>query len=519
MDLSTRVASVLRLDPNAHAISQDGRWDTWGDLTRLGDNLSAVMSSLRDLPQDGYLALVSRNDTATVATLLWALSEARPLLLLNNMQPDAALSAEITELRPAVIAAVQTDWDRPGVLDAARGIGAAAVRLERGPAASATVLAAAEPGRDLAGTETAPGCAVSLKTSGTTGTPKRIEITRSALSASIEAVDRHHNKKGSGDAVALRTGVTIQMLPLAHSSAIQSICVTVAAGRRLALLERFEPIAWSKAVRDHQVVTTGVPPAALRMILDADIDPSWLASLRAARAGSAPLDPALAEEFENRFDVAVLQAYGATEMQGLASWTLKDHKRLSKIKKGAVGRLHPGVEVRVIDQATEAELPVGSVGLLEVRTAQAVGAGDAADWIRTSDLARYDEDGFLWIVGRADGAINRGGFKIDPGELAALLRSHPAIADAVVVGLPDPRLGQVPVAAVEPSPGAEPPEEAELAGWLRERVEAYKVPRVIEVVDTLPRTVALKPDGQAVRALLAERLSTPGPAVALQRSE
>ncbi|MDF3310051.1 fatty acid--CoA ligase family protein [Rhodococcus sp. T2V] len=501
MDLSERLSKVITVNPTAGAISQDGRWDSWADIAAIGSSLS---ERTRALPEDAFVALISRNDSATISALLWGLTVGRPVLLLNHMQPDAALSEEIAELRPAAVVAAGTDWDRPGVLEATTSIGATALRLERGPNASAILLA---DGTEHAAVDRArpsgTDCAVSLKTSGTTGKPKRVEVTRSSLSASIDAVDRHHNKGSAANGVQLRRGATIQMLPLAHTSAIQSICVTIAAGRQLVLLDRFEPVAWAEAVRDHDVVTTGVPPAGLRMILDADIDPAWLSGLRSARSGSAPLDPDLAEEFEKRYDVAVLQAYGATELQGLASWTLKDHERLRKVKRGAVGRLHPGVEVRVVDAESLEALPVGATGLLEVRTAQASSTDDS--WIRTSDLAYYDTDGFLWIVGRADGAINRGGFKVDAGEVADELRAHPSVLDAVVVGIPDPRLGQVPVAAVQTARGAASPTEAELRTWLRDRVEAYKVPTAIRVLAELPRTVAMKPDAQAVRTMFADQ--------------
>jgi len=504
VDLAARLSAVMRVDAGSFAISQDGRWDTWGDLTRLGADLD---DRLRSVPSDAFIALIGRNDVATVGTLLWGLSTSRPILLVNNMQPDAALAEELLDLRPGAVVGVAADWERPGVLDAATRAGALVVRVERAPSSSAEVLSTGTSHQGSALGPSNPDCAVSLKTSGTTGPPKRVEVARRSLSASIDAVERHHGNGAATLAPQLRRGATIQMLPLAHTSAIQSICVTIAEGRQLVLLERFDPRAWGEAVRDHDVVTTGLPPAALRMILDADIDPSWLKGLRSARSGSAPLDPALAEEFERRYGVAVLQAYGATELQALASWTLKDHRELREVKSGAVGRVHPGVEVRVVDEQTGDQLPLGSSGLLEVRTAQSSAAADPDGWIRTSDIARYDDDGFLWILGRVDGMINRGGFKVDPAAVADELRSHPAIADAAVVALPDARLGHVPVAAVEVAAGSTPPTEDELRTWLRGRVEPYKVPTVIRVLDALPRTVAMKPDAEAIRRLAADQSS------------
>jgi acyl-coenzyme A synthetase/AMP-(fatty) acid ligase len=120
--------------------------------------------------------------------------------------------------------------------------------------------------------------------------------------------------------------------------------------------------------------------------------------------------------------------------------------------------------------------------------------------LRTTDLACIDEDGFLWILGRTDGVIVRGGFKVDLGLVERALRSHPAVADVAVVGIPDERLGQVPGAAVVADGSGVL--VADLAQWVRERVPSYAVPTTFLFVDALPRTGTLKTDLAAVRALL-----------------
>jgi long-chain acyl-CoA synthetase len=499
LDIADQLAAVIAVDPQAPAIAQDGVWDSWGHVQRIADGIS---EQLAGQPADAAIGVITRNHVAIVSAVIGLLAARRAILTLNDMQSDAALASEIDQLRPAVLVAVARDWQRPGVAQAAQHAGCRVLLVERGPEPQVRRVHESLPAAGRTGFRAGPDCAISLKTSGTTGPPKRIELSYASLSASIAAVQSHHGSKDA-EQVRLRAGVTIQMLALAHTSAIQSVCTTIAAGRRLALLDRFEPVAWARMVRDYQVVTTGIPPAAIRMVLDSDIPADWLRSLRAVRAGSAPLDPAVAEEFTRRYGVPVLQAYGATEFQGLASWTLKDYHAYHDTKKGAVGRIHPGVEVRVVDADTQAVLPAGAAGVLEVRTAQAAHGG-ASDWIRTSDLARYDDDGFLWILGRADGAINRGGFKIDPNEVAATLGRHPAVGEAAVVALPDRRLGQVPAAAVELAAGAVDPGEAALKSWVRERLEPYKVPVLILVVTALPRTTALKPDKQAILRLLDE---------------
>ena len=121
--------------------------------------------------------------------------------------------------------------------------------------------------------------------------------------------------------------------------------------------------------------------------------------------------------------------------------------------------------------------------------------------MKTTDLSRVDEHGFLYLVGRADGVINRGGSKIHPDAIEAVLGTHPAVAAACVVGLADPRLGEVPVAAVELRHGAVRPAEAELLALARAKLPVTNIPVAIKVVDELPRTPSLKVKLDAVRAL------------------
>jgi long-chain acyl-CoA synthetase len=134
--------------------------------------------------------------------------------------------------------------------------------------------------------------------------------------------------------------------------------------------------------------------------------------------------------------------------------------------------------------------------LLEVKAPNQSGP----DWVRTNDLAEIDADGFLFLRGRADDAIARGGFKVLPADIARVLLQHPAVQDAGVVGLPDPRLGAVPAAAVELRPGTSVT-EAQLLSFLRERLVAYQIPTQVKVVAELPRTPSLKVSQPMLREL------------------
>jgi acyl-CoA synthetase (AMP-forming)/AMP-acid ligase II len=142
------------------------------------------------------------------------------------------------------------------------------------------------------------------------------------------------------------------------------------------------------------------------------------------------------------------------------------------------------------------QVPTGEHGLLEARIATV-----SPDWIRTNDIASIDADEFITLHGRADGAINRGGFKVLPETVRRVLVSHPGVRDAAVVGVPDARLGEVPFAAVEPIPGHPAPSPADLVALVRDQLPKHCVPVDVVVVDELPRTQSLKVSLQDVAAL------------------
>jgi len=286
--------------------------------------------------------------------------------------------------------------------------------------------------------------------------------------------------------------------PLGNVAGIAYLAPPLAYGQRIVLLEKFDALKWAEAVRDYCPVRGALPPAGVRMVLDAGVTKEDLASLKVIGVGGGKLERDLHERFEATYGIPILTAFGATEFGGVvANWTLDAYRQWGDTKRGSAGRASANVELRVVDQEGHEPLPPGETGLLEAKVAR-MGPG----WIRTNDLASIDPDGFLFLHGRADGAINRGGFKIVPDMVVAVLRTHPAVSDAAVVGIPDERLGEVPVAAVELAPGHSADPEA-LRQWARDRLVAYQVPVAIKVVDALPRNTSLKISAPDVKALFA----------------
>jgi long-chain acyl-CoA synthetase len=231
------------------------------------------------------------------------------------------------------------------------------------------------------------------------------------------------------------------------------------------------------------------------MVLQSDLPREDLASIRAVTSGTAPLSSEDSDAFTEKYGIPVLTSYAATEFGGgVASWTLADHQKYWRAKRGSVGRANPGAQLRVVSDDGSVLGP-DQIGLLEVKPAQ---LAPSTDWMRTTDMARIDADGFLWIIGRADQAIIRGGFKVMPDDVRSALESHPAVAGAAVVARNDKRLGETPVAMVElRAPGSV--DAPELIDYLRTRLARYEIPTEIAIVADLPRTPSGKPDLGAIR--------------------
>jgi acyl-CoA synthetase (AMP-forming)/AMP-acid ligase II len=273
--------------------------------------------------------------------------------------------------------------------------------------------------------------------------------------------------------------------------------LNICEGRKIALLARFRVPDFVDLVVRHRPRAVSLVPSALVMVLDAEVPPEVFSSVEVVTSGTAPLPVDVQTAFEDRYGVAVLPSYGATEFAGgVAGWNLALHREWSGRKRGSVGRAQQGREIRIVSVPDGTEVAPGQQGRIEVRTT-------GGQWVSTTDLGHLDADGFLFISGRIDDVIIRGGFKVNPADIIAVLRTHPSVRDAGVTGLPDDRLGQIPVAAVELACGAEVTAE-QLLDFLRDRLSRYQVPARLVVVDELPRTPSLKVSQPGIRELFQE---------------
>jgi long-chain acyl-CoA synthetase len=344
--------------------------------------------------------------------------------------------------------------------------------------------------------------AVVLYTSGTTGRPKGAELTHGNLLSNVEVVQ--------SDLVNLTPDdVVFGGLPLFHSfGQTCTLNVAMAAGASLALLPRFDArTALAVLTTTKATVFAGVPTmySAFLGLPDAPAVPH----LRVCISGGAALPVEVLHQFEERFGSTVLEGYGLSETSPVASFNRLDRDR----KPGSIGTPVTGVEMRVVDQ-TGRPVVTGEVGEIAIRghnvmkgywrkpdeTAEVL---DADGWFRTGDIGKVDEDGYYFVVDRKKDLVIRGGFNIYPREIEEVLYEHPAVAEAAVVGIPHPELGEEVAAVVTLKPEAHASED-ELRGFVKRQVAPYKYPRVVHIVDALPKG----PTGKILKTEIRLRLSS-----------
>lgn len=335
-------------------------------------------------------------------------------------------------------------------------------------------------------------------TSGTTGQPKGAILTHlGATHVAAVVVDRFGQREDD---------VILCALPLFHSYALNSCMIQVMmAGASQVILERFTPEGVLQAIQDHRVtIFPGVPTMFNYLVNFPDRTRYDLRSLRLTKSAGAVLPAKLMHDFENLYGAPLVDGYGITEAHSFV--TLNDPQ--GKRPDGSCGKAIEGVEVRIVDRE-DREVPPGERGELVFRgpnlplgyvnrpeaTAEALRGG----WYHSGDVASMDAEGYLYIVDRIKDTIICGGYNIYPKEVEDVIYAHPAVLDVAVVGVPDEAKGEIPKACVVLKPGATAT-PAELEGYCRQNLAAYKVPRLIEFLDKVPKTAS----GKTQRYLLRQ---------------
>jgi long-chain acyl-CoA synthetase len=341
--------------------------------------------------------------------------------------------------------------------------------------------------------QTDPGdTAVIVYTAGTTGRPKGAELTHFQLYMNADTPGRLFG--------IVDDDVVLVVLPLFHVFGLSSIVnVCVRFGATMSLVPRFDPAAVLDAIeRDRITVFEGVPTMYIALLNHPGLAERDLSSLRVGISGGAPIPAEVIDEAERTFGFVILEGYGLSETASTTTFNASAEQR----RIYSVGKPIWGVELEVRD-ALDRPLPPGRehVGEIVVRgvnvmrgyhddpdaTAEAIVDG----WLRTGDLGYVDEDGYVFVVDRKKELIIRGGYNVYPREVEDAVYTHPAVAEAAVVGVPDPHFGQEVKAYVALRPGHHAT-EAEIIEHVKQRIASYKYPRSIEFRDSLPKNAANK---------------------------
>lgn len=344
--------------------------------------------------------------------------------------------------------------------------------------------------------------ALVLHTSGTTSRPKRVPLAHANLKISARNV--------SGTYQLTAEDVSLCVMPLFHvHGLVASTLATFFTGGTVIVPPRFNPLSFWSTARDHRVSWYSAVPTIHQVLLSrskAGARPAGAEHLRFIRSCSASLPPQMMADLEERFGAPVLEAYGMTEAaHQMASNPLPPGAR----KPGSVGR-GTGLSIAILDEAGN-QLPAGATGEVSIKgpnvfsgyesNPEANASSFSNGWFRTGDQGHLDGEGYLTLVGRIKELINRGGEKISPREIDEVLLTHQAVAEAVCFGVPDRVYGEEVAAAVKLASEAT---EAELIAHCRASLADFKCPKVIYIVEAIPRTATGKIQRRNVAAEIAK---------------
>jgi acyl-CoA synthetase (AMP-forming)/AMP-acid ligase II len=480
MNISLILQMAADAEPERVALVCDGKRWTYGALARAAQGAAISISK----SQASFVALLDESSEAAAIALFAAATAGVPYVPLNYRLADADLAALLQRISPAYLIgdverikrlspdAGHRAWTRGAFVAEAEKLADPAVSLP-------------EPQEEVA---------VQIFTSGTTAAPKAALLRHSNLLSYIIGTLEF------GSAAA-EEAVLVSVPPY-HIAGIAALLSSIYALRRILLLPAFDPESWLALAESERATNSFVVPTMLARIIDR-LDAGATANLSALQAvayggGRMPLE--LIERALDLFPgTGFTNAYGLTETSSTIALLGPEEHRLAhgsadpavRARLASVGRPLPTVEIEIRDEDGR-KLPPGERGEIYVRGAQVSGeyrertALDAEGWFPTRDAGWLDAEGYLFLAGRADDVIVRGGENISPGEIEDVLLSHPAIADAAAVAVPSIEWGEAVGIAIVSRPNHAPPSETELRALIKDRLRSSRVPERIAMLNALP---------------------------------
>ncbi|HMK85015.1 MAG TPA: AMP-binding protein [Steroidobacteraceae bacterium] len=469
-----------------------GRRLSYGELDRLIARCAAGLVAHGFAPGDRLLNFLPNGPEWLVAAL-GAMRAGGVVSGANSLYGAAELARQLHDVEARFILTIPALL--PTVREATAGLPAPTIiTVEEAPGtlSFASMLAGGdfEPAIMVA----PDGLAALPYSSGTSGRPKGVMLNHRNLVSNLIQIDQ---------AIATpEYRVWLAYLPMFHIYGFTFSLFGLAIGAALVILPRFEPESFLEAIQAHRVTHLSVVPPVLQFLaMHPLIDSYDLSSLRHIGCGAAPLGSALEQRARERLKCEVIQGFGMTESSAVVAVT-----RLGRHRPGSCGELVPGTQARIADPATLADVERGASGELWFRGPQAFqgylndpsATSEAITpdgWVRTGDIGYFDRDGYLFITDRLKELIKVKGFQVAPAELEALLLTHPSVADAAVIGRPDERAGEVPVAYVVARGTID---SQGLKDWFAGRVIGYKRLGEVIVCESIPKS----PTGKILRRVL-----------------
>jgi acyl-CoA synthetase (AMP-forming)/AMP-acid ligase II len=480
MNIALILQMAAEADPDRIGLVCDGKRWSYNDL------LQAAKGAAELLAKSGctHIALLDESSEAAPIALFGAAFAGIPYVPLNYRLADPDLGALLARIAPACVIG---DVDRVARLNPDGGH---TLYSRADFVAAAQTAAATASGEEREG----EGIAAQIFTSGTTAAPKAALLRHSNLLGYILGTVEFFS--------ATEDDCQLVCVPPYHIAGISALLSSIYSMRRIVLLPAFEPDRWLELVASERVSNAFVVPTMLARIIER-IDAGVVAdisSLRAIAYGGGRMPAELIERALALFpDTDFTNAYGLTETSSTIALLGPEDHRLAfnsndptqRARLGSVGRPLPTVELEIRDEDGK-PLPAGERGEVYVRGEQVSGeyrgrsALDAEGWFPTRDAGWLDDEGYLFLAGRADDVIVRGGENISPGEIEEVLMSHPAIAEAVAVGVPSTEWGEAVAIAIVIRPDHTAPADEVLRTLIKDRLRSSRVPERIAVLDALP---------------------------------